>query len=131
MSRIFIVDDHLLVRQGYIFLICRELRMEVCGEAASGLEALEKIPNCAPDAVVVDISLSGDMNGIQLLKQLQQLYVDLPVLVVSGHDERIYAERLLRLGARGYVMKGDPVAFMQAIRQVVRGETYANSQMHQ
>ncbi|MCX6050572.1 MAG: response regulator transcription factor [Chloroflexi bacterium] len=127
MARIFIVDDHLLVRQGYVFLICRELQMEVCGEAASGLEALEKIPLCTPDAVVLDISLSGDMNGIQLLKQLQTLYADLPVLVVSGHDERIYAERILRLGARGYVMKGDPLAFMQAIRQVVNGETYANS----
>ncbi len=128
MARIFIVDDHLLVRQGYVFLICRELQMEVCGEATSGKEALEKIPLCIPDAVVLDISLSGDMNGIQLLKQLQTLYPDLPVLVVSGHDERIYAERLLRLGARGYVMKGDPAAFMQALRQVVNGETYANSQ---
>jgi DNA-binding NarL/FixJ family response regulator len=129
MFKVFIVDDHPAVRQNYVLLLRREADLECCGEAASGLEALEKIETTTPDIVVLDVSLHGEMDGVELLRQLQSRYERLPVLVVSGHDELIYAERLLNIGARGYVQKGDAVAFLQAIRQVVRGDTYLSAQM--
>ncbi len=124
MVKIFIVEDHPIVRQGYALLLQREPNMELCGEAASGRQALELIPQLVPDMVVVDISLEGDMNGMDLTKVLLDLYTTLPILVVSGHDEAIYAKRLLEIGARGYVMKGDAMAFLQAVRRVAKGETY-------
>jgi DNA-binding NarL/FixJ family response regulator len=129
MAKIFLVDDHPVVRQNYTLLIQREPSMEVCGEAATGLEAIERIRQVSPDVVVLDVSLSGAMDGLELLKQLQAWRPELSVLVVSGHDELLYAERILRMGARGYVMKGDALLFLQALHQVVNGETYVSTQM--
>lgn len=129
MAKVFIVDDHPAVRQNYVLLLRREPDLECCGEAATGVEAIEKITAAAPDIVVLDVSLQGEMDGVELLRHLRTLDADLPVLVVSGHDELIYAERLLDLGARGYVQKGDAIAFLQALRQVAQGDTYLSAQL--
>ena len=123
MARIFLVDDHLLMRQSYALLIAEDPALEICGEAGSGCEALAQIPHCAPDAIVIDISLAGGMSGIDLLKQLRVLRADLPVLIVSGHEESMYAERMLRLGARGYLMKDQLEAFLPTLYRVLNGAT--------
>jgi DNA-binding NarL/FixJ family response regulator len=129
MAKVFIVDDHSAVRQNYVLLMRREPDLEFCGEAATGVEAIEKITAAVPDIVVLDVSLQGEMDGVELLRYLRTRYAELPVLVVSGHDELLYAQRLLDIGARGYVQKGDAVAFLQALRQVAKGDTYLSPQL--
>jgi DNA-binding NarL/FixJ family response regulator len=124
MFSVFLIDDHPAVRQGYRVLIRRESDIFVCGESASGIGAIEQIVECEPDIVVLDVSLQGTIDGVALLRQISEARPDLPVLVVSGHDETLYAEKMLRMGARGYVMKGDALIFMQALRQVLNGEIY-------
>jgi DNA-binding NarL/FixJ family response regulator len=119
MISVFIIDDHPAVRQGYHMLIRREPDMHVCGESASGTDALDQISACRPDIVVLDVSLQGAVDGIDLLQQIRATYPDLAILVVSGHDETIFAERILQFGAQGYVMKGDALLFMETLRQVV------------
>ncbi len=126
---IFVVDDHPVVRWGYISLINLEPDLEVCGEAGTAFEALEKIPAISPDLAIVDISLEG-MNGIELTKQLQVLHPDLPVLIVSMHDEVLYGDRALRAGARGYIMKREVrTKIVEAIRRLLSGGTYLSDQM--
>ncbi len=127
MYSIFIIDDHVAVRQGYTLLIQREADMQVCGETATADEALRLVADCKPDIVVLDISLQGSVDGVDLLRRLHAELPDLAVLVVSGHDEMVYAKRVLQLGARGYVMKGDALAFLQALRQVAEGHTYISA----
>ena len=97
-KQIFIVDDHAMFREGLRQLIDREADLAVCGDAADATEALEKINQSEPDLVVVDISLSGK-SGIDLIKSIKEKHEDLPVLVVSMHEESLYAERALRAGA--------------------------------
>jgi DNA-binding NarL/FixJ family response regulator len=126
MTAIYLIDDHEAVRQGYTLLIRREANMEVVGESGRGEEALLQIKERPPDIVVLDISLQGQMDGVELLRNLRALHPDLAILVVSGHDEMVYAERMLRLGARGYVMKGDALMFLHALRQVAQGKTYVS-----
>lgn len=116
---ILIVEDHPVVRRGYVALVTREPDLEVCGEAVSAQEALAYLEEGAPDAVVLDVALPGDMNGIDLLRRLQQQYPDLPVLVVSGNEAAVYGDQVMAQGAWGYVMKGDAAAFMQAVRSMV------------
>ena len=121
MTRILLVDDHPLLRQGIAMTIEAEADFEVVGQASDAEEALARFDALAPDLVITDISLPG-MNGLELLKHLLTLYPDLPVLVVSRHDEELYAERAVRAGARGYVSKlaaGDQI--VTAIRRVLRG----------
>lgn len=121
MPRLFVVDDHSVMRRGFQFLIEAEKDLELCGEAASAEEALAHIPEAQPDLVVADIALGG-MNGLELVKRLGALVPGLPVLVVSLHDEGYYAERALQAGARGYVMKGeDDRVLIEAIRRVLGG----------
>jgi DNA-binding NarL/FixJ family response regulator len=127
MYTIFIVDDHVAVRQGYTLLIQREPDMRICGETASADDALRLVDECRPDIVVLDISLQGSVDGVGLLKLLHAHWPDLAILVVSGHDEMVYAQRMLQLGARGYVMKGDALMFIQALRQVAQGKTYISA----
>src|SRR5580704_12223835 len=103
-SRILIVDDHPLFREGLQQMIDRTPDLMVCGEAGDAKEALQAIVDQKPDLVLVDISL-GVGSGIDLVKTIKSKYDDLPVLVVSMHDESLYAERALRAGAMGYVMK--------------------------
>lgn len=126
---VFVVDDHPVIRLGYISLIDQEPDLEVCGEADTAFEALDKIPEASPDLAIVDISLAG-MNGIELTKQLQVLHPDLPVLIVSMHDEVLYGDRALRAGARGYIMKREVrTKIVEAIRRLLSGGTYLSDQM--
>jgi DNA-binding NarL/FixJ family response regulator len=127
--RIFIVEDHPVVRGGYLAFIQREKDLEVCGEAASAEEALEQIPERQPDLALVDVSLKGDISGIELLRQLQARQPDLPVLIISGNDEVFYAEAVLKTGARGYLTKGDAAAFIPAIRTVLAGDIYLSEDL--
>ena len=121
MTRILLVDDHPLLRQGIAQILDAEPDLEVTGQASDAEEALSIFDSLSPDLVVTDISLPG-MNGLELLKNLLTLHPELPVLVVSRHDEELYAERAVRAGARGYVSKlaaGDELVI--AIRRVLRG----------
>lgn len=129
VSKVFIVEDHPVVRKGYVAFLTREPDLEICGEAASGAHALEQIRKTQPDLVVLDVSLQGDMNGVELLKRLHQEFPKLPVLVVSGHDEAIYGDMMKENGAWDYVMKGNVGRFIEAVRavlsQVQTGESSA------
>ena len=127
MKKIFIIDDHVAVRQGYTLLIQREPDMVVCGETASADDALHLVDECGPDIVVLDISLQGPVDGVDLGGRRHIRKPQLAILVVSGHDEMVYAQRMLQLGARGYVMKGDALMFIQALHQVAGGETYVSA----
>jgi DNA-binding NarL/FixJ family response regulator len=124
-----LVDDHPIVRQGLTQLINEEPDLAVCGEAddlEGGLLALETLQ---PDVVLVDISLGG-ANGIDLIKRIRAGGSPAPVLVVSMHDESIYAERALRAGARGYIMKDQATSrVLTAIRRLLEGEIYLSERM--
>ena len=122
--RIFLVDDHPVMREGYRSLLEREPDMDCCGEAGSGFEALDRIPEADPDLVLVDL-LMPELSGLELLKQLSSLYPELPTLVVSAHDEALYAERALRAGAQGYLMKREvSKVVIEAIRTVLSGRRF-------
>src|SRR5687768_1059577 len=108
LKRIFLVDDHPILREGLVRLIDQRPGCKVCGESESATEALEAILELAPDLVMTDISLP-DKNGLELIKDLQVRLPGLPILVYSMHDEMLYAERVMRAGAKGYLMKGTPV----------------------
>jgi DNA-binding NarL/FixJ family response regulator len=119
VARVFIVEDHPVVRKGYVAFINREPDLEVCGEAGTAQEALATLPAAQADVVVLDVSLPGGMNGIDLLRELKQLYPDLPILVVSGNEEAVYGDLVVRMGAWGYLMKGNAEAFIRAVRAMV------------
>src|SRR3974377_1176819 len=106
-SRVFIVDDHTMFREGLRQLIEHDPGLTVCGDAADAATAIEGIRQSKPDGVIVDITLA-DSSGLDLVKSLRNDHEDLPVLVVSMHEESLYAERALRAGAMGYVMKNEP-----------------------
>jgi DNA-binding NarL/FixJ family response regulator len=128
-KRILIVDDHPMMRQGLAQLIDNESDLNVCGEADTAGQALTVIGAQKPDLVIADISLP-DRNGLELIKDLQAMYSGLPVLVVSMHDESLYAERVLRAGGRGYIMKQEGgKKLMEAIRQVLSGQIYVSEKM--
>ena len=124
--RIFIVDDHSVVRHGLAALLAHVSDLKVCGEAASYEDALADIPAKLPDLAVVDITLK-DRSGLDLIRELRAKLPDLKTIVLSMHDEMDYAERALRAGARGYVMKenADDV-LVEAIRAALRGEIYVS-----
>jgi DNA-binding NarL/FixJ family response regulator len=103
-SRILVVDDHPIVRQGLALLINQETDLLVCGEAEEASGAMHVLSSAKPDVLIVDISLNGP-DGLDLLKNVRNVYPSLPVLILSMHDESIYAERALRAGANGYIMK--------------------------
>ena len=128
-SRIYLVDDHAMFREGLRQLIDREPDFIVSGDAADFDEALCGIAREAPDLVITDISLSG-ASGIELIKSLKVSHPDLPVLVVSMHEESLYAERALRAGAMGYVMKQEPAKVVKAaIRKVLGGDIHLSEKM--
>ena len=128
-SRVFLVDDHAMFREGLRQLIEREPGIVVCGDAADADTALEGIASTQPDLVIVDISLGGS-SGIDLIKTIKKEYEDLPVLVVSMHEESLYAERALRAGAMGYVMKHEPSKTVKAaIRKVLGGDMHLSEKM--
>ena len=125
--RILIVDDHPIFRKGIVMLMEHEPDILICGEAETAAEALGLVERLELDLVIADISLK-DTNGIELVKSLRALRPRLPVLVLSMHDESLYAERALRAGARGYLMKqAPPDQVVTAIRQVLRGELYLSA----
>jgi len=121
---VFLVDDHPLVREGLVNLIERQPDLRVCAQAETSAAAFEAISRLQPDIAIVDLSLESG-SGLELIKQLQALPSPPPVLVLSMHDETLYAERALRAGARGYIMKRSaPRHVVEAIRQVLDGRLY-------
>lgn len=127
--QILIVDDHAVVRRGLRQLVSEEPDLFAPWEASTAGEALHLVSQHAPDLVLVDVTLEG-ASGIELVKQLQAHHTDLPVLVVSMHDEKLYAERALAAGARGYVMKRtSDEEMLQAIRQVLAGRIYVSEEV--
>lgn len=128
-NRIFLVDDHAMFREGLRQLIDREPDLTVCGDAAEAETALQEIRKLKPDLIVVDITLGGT-SGIDLIKAIKNENEDFPVLVVSMHDESLYAERALRAGAMGYVMKQEPAKTVKtAIRKVLGGDMHLSEKM--
>ncbi len=128
-AKVFVVDDHPIVRQGLAQLINRESDLAVCGEAEEAASALQAIAGDKPDLLVIDISLNGP-DGLELLKNLRLRYPTLPVLMLSMHDESIYAERALRAGANGYIMKHEAAEkLLSAMRQILNGEIYVSERV--
>jgi DNA-binding NarL/FixJ family response regulator len=128
-KRILIVDDHPMMRQGLVQLVNHERDLVACGEADNVAQALTAVEKLGPDMVLADISLPG-RSGLDLIKDLQAQRPDLPVLVLSMHDESLYAERVLRAGGRGYIMKQEGGRkLMLAIRQVLNGGIYVSEKM--
>ena len=125
-KRVLIVDDHPVVRQGLANIISQDDGFSVCGMAGSVQEAMNEIEATRPDLVLTDLGLPG-RNGVELIKDLRSLYPDVPVLVMSMHDELIYAERVLRAGGRGYVMKeASSEVLLHALRRVVEGGVFVS-----
>lgn len=128
-ARILIVDDHPIVRQGIAMLINREADMQVCCEASSADEAIAASQACRHDLAIVDMSLAG-FSGLELIKRLRLKSPELAILMMSMHDEIVYAESALRAGAQGYLMKHAATdTILHAIRQVLQGELYVSDRM--
>ncbi|MGZ5020475.1 MAG: response regulator [Chthoniobacterales bacterium] len=125
--RVVIVEDHPMFREQLRLLIDKEEDLVVCGEADNVPAALALIQHTRPQLAIIDITLKG-ASGLDLLKDLRAHEIDLPVLVLSMHDESLYAERALRAGARGYITKQEAsIKVMTAIRQVLSGEIYLDT----
>lgn len=128
-ARILIVDDHPIVRQGVSMLINHEPEMHACSEAGDIPQALAALQASPHDMAIVDLSLLG-FSGLELVKQLRHKYPELFILVMSMHDEVIYAERVLKAGAHGYLMKHEGTdTVLRAIRQILNGERYVSDRM--
>ena len=124
--RVFVVDDHPIVRQGLALLINRESDLMVCGEAEDAHTAVQLVATTNPDILVVDISLNGP-DGLDLLKDVRTKHPELPVLILSMHDESIYAERAQRAGAQGYIMKQEATEkVLVALRRILSHEIYVS-----
>lgn len=127
--RILLVDDHPFMRAGLAQLIDRQPDLMVCGEAGNPAEALHAVTTTKPDLVLSDLTMPG-RSGLEFIKDLQAAHDGLAILVVSMHDESVFAERALRAGARGYIMKeAGGENLLTAIRQVLRGEVYVSPRM--
>ena len=128
-KRILVVDDHPIVRQGLALLINREPDLVVCGEAEEAMGAMHVLASARPDVLIVDISLNGP-DGLDLLKTIRTTHPTLPVLILSMHDESIYAERALRAGANGYIMKQEATEkVLVAVRRILSGEIYVSDRI--
>ena len=126
VSRIVLVDDHPLLREGIARLISIEPELTVCGMADSVQEGLAVTASLKPDLVITDLTMPG-RNGLELVKELAEAHPEIPVIVYSMHDELVYAERVLRAGGRGYVMKdAPPERLLEAIRTVLDGGVFAS-----
>ena len=126
---VFIVDDHPLVREGLTNLINRQSDLVVCGEAKDSPEAIAGITKEHPDVAIIDISLTTE-SGLELIKNLVKQFPQLAVVVLSMHDEALYAERALRAGARGYVMKHETSkSVLASIRRVLAGDIYVSERI--
>jgi DNA-binding NarL/FixJ family response regulator len=128
-GRVLIVDDHPIVRQGLSQLIAQERDLEVCGEADDAEGAVEAVLAFSPDVAIVDVMLKGT-SGIELIKELKARNQDLRILVISMHNEAFYAERALRAGAHGYIMKEEATnEVLTALRKVLAGDVYVSQEM--
>jgi DNA-binding NarL/FixJ family response regulator len=128
-STVFVVDDHPIVRQGLALFINREPDLAVCGDAEEAGAALRRIEELKPDLIIVDISLNGP-DGLDLVKNIRTRDPNLPVLILSMLDESLYAERALRAGANGYIMKHEATELvLTAIRRILGGEIYVSDRM--
>jgi DNA-binding NarL/FixJ family response regulator len=128
-KRVVIVDDHPLFRDRLSQLINHELDMEVCGESETAEHAIQLIRRVTPDLAIVDITLKGS-SGLELIKGIRALSIGIPVLVLSMHEESLYAERALRAGATGYITKNQGAEeVLAAIRRVLTGEIYLSNKM--
>lgn len=128
-ASILLVDDHPIMRDGIAQLIAQQPDLEVCGEAGGAGETLKFLETTTPDLAIIDISLK-DINGIELIKEIKMQSKTFPMLVLSMHPETLYAERALRAGARGYIMKHEPAEkLLKAIRRVLKGKIYLSADM--
>lgn len=128
-ARIVIVDDHPIMRQGLMLLINHQKDLTVCAQAEDSSQAMKAAKTMDPDMAIVDISLKEE-NGVELIKDMKIHYPDIPVLALSMHDESLYAERVLRAGAKGYVMKQQATEkVITAIRKVLSGQIYLSDKM--
>jgi len=129
-KKILIIEDHPVFRAMLVQLIEKELGMTVCGQADNIKEAMTLIEQTLPDAAIVDIKLDGS-SGLELIKDLKARHNQLPVLILSMHAERLYAERALRAGAKGYISKQEtPSEVVEAIRQVMDGQIYISKRVN-
>ena len=127
--RVLLVDDHPIVRQGLARLIEREADLSVCGEADGAHSAFHALETLRPDIVLLDISLNGP-DGLEVLKEIRMKSGSLPVLILSMHDESIYAERAMRAGANGYIMKQEATEkVLVAIRRILQGDVYLSDRL--
>ena len=128
-QRIYVLDDHPMIRYGMVELINGESDLTVCGEASNAYDAIDELGRTKPDLIIVDISLPGK-SGLEFIKDVRRIQADLDTLVVSMHDEGFYAERVLRAGGRGYLMKlAGPKELLKAIRTVIGGEVYVSDRI--
>lgn len=127
LPRVLIVDDHPLMREGLFQLLSGEADFALCGEADNAEAALAAVERLKPDVVVLDLTLGGD-DGVDVVRTLHETHPEVRILVLSMHDEMLYAERLLGLGAHGYVMKQESAdLFLAALRKVVAGEHFVSA----
>lgn len=127
--KIFIVDNHPIVRQGLSQLISQEHDLELCGESGDIRHILPAIKKSKPDIVIVEIAL-GTFSGLKVIEDLCREHPDIPVLILSIHDEILYAERCLRAGAKGFIMKEEPPEqLLFAMRKVVKGDLYISDKL--
>lgn len=125
-ARVLIVDDHPVMREGLQELLAQHTDLEVCGQADSIANALQEIERTKPDTIVLDLTL-GPEDGVDLIRRLRETHVQIRILVLSMHDELLYAERLLSLGVQGYIMKQEAATeFLRALRKVAAGEVYVS-----
>jgi DNA-binding NarL/FixJ family response regulator len=128
-SRILIIDDHVMVREGVAEIIKHEPDLDVCGTATTAHEGIEAVRKLKPDLILVDITLPGK-NGIEFIKDVRAMNPDLRILVMSMHDESLYVDRVLRAGGRGYIRKQEGgEKLIAALRRVVRGEIAVSEKM--
>ncbi len=126
MTKVLIVDDHPIVRQGLSLLITQELEFTVCAEAEDIPSALLAVKETKPDIAVIDVSL-GQSSGVRLMEELNHQYPDLLMLALSMHDESLYAERCLKAGAKGYIMKKEPPEkVIVALKKILNGEVFVS-----
>ena len=130
-TRVFLVDDHPAMRHGIAQLVAKENDLEVCGEAGDRRETLNAIAGDPPDLIILDIALKDpDRTGLDLVSEIHACVGPVPILIYSMHDEKIYAERALRAGARGYLMKQEPVRrIIHAIRAIIKDGIYVSEQI--
>ncbi len=128
-QRVYLVDDHPIVRDGLAMLINREKDLMVCGESGDVSHALQAVKETKPDILIVDLTLEHG-SGIRLIENIMYSHKNLPILVLSMHDESVFAKRCIKAGARGYIMKEEsPEKTLQAIRSLLGGETYFSDKL--